>query len=411
MQDRTIRLERDALMGALGVVERAVQVGDRADKTDGNVRLEADEETQRLTIVACEMAQTVVARSHAQVGAAVNLAVPGRLLIAYVRALPSGGDVELAPLTGGDDTVRSLEVECGAHNSVFPVLPVHSDEDGFDVPNMDEEENGRITATGGLFRTAVQAAVGVARQAKPGSALDSVHLMAGESVLRLAGCDSSQVVLVHVDLNSEWEGSESRTKASLPVAPLADMVRHVTVDEDVEIVLGERRVALRCGAGEFYIQMVVGNYPNVEGLIPSGEPEARAVVSNELFRSSVRAVSVLARQEKDWNPLRLSIEDGQIVLDYTGLWGGGFETLARGAARMAAETTFGAEGGNRRAIVDVGYVTSHAAVVPTDADLHVELRTAAGPMIVRSSFGDDRAGARITYAVMPIRRAGEDSQE
>ena len=399
MEEKKIRLERDALAGALSVVERIVQAKDKAlDPRYEALLLEADASTSKLSIVARDAACVAIAKVGAEVVEDVRVAMPGRLLIDYVKALPAGGDVKLTTASGPSGETSTLEVDSGTHKCAIPVLPSGED---YDIPAMDDGDTSRSTVPGGLFRVAVQAAASVARCATAGSTLSGINFLAGESVIRLAGCVETQAVLAYVDMSAERDGTEARTDATLPEAPLSAIVRHVDADEDVEVIMGKNRAAVICRAGEFYLQKIVGSYPNAEHLIPPDEGAVWATVPNETFRQSLKAVAVLSRQTYGNNPVRLSVKDGAVVLDYRGSERGGAEGLASGTARIEAETDESAAGGGQ-AVVHAGYLTAHAAVVPSEADLRVGVRGAGLPVTARSSFGDAGAGARITYVVMAM---------
>ena len=400
MKEKKIRLERDDLARALSVVERIVEAKDKAlDPRYGLLLLDVGAAESRLNIVAQNGCQAAISKTTASSESDVRVAVAGKLLIDYVKALPSGGSVTLTA-GGKGRKVTSLKVHSGAHDCV---IPAHPSEAAFDIPAMDEGETCRAVVPGGLFRSVVQAAASAAKQAEAASVLTGVHIVASESALRVQGCDSLQVVVAYVDLSDGRDGSADRTAATLPSAAVADLVRHVGSDEEVEVVIGERRVAVICEAGEFYLQQVVGRYPDVERLIPSGS-NATAVVPNEAFRQSLKAVSVLSRQQRGTNPMRVTVEDSAIVLDYTGPEKGGVESLASGTARMAAETVL--QNGSTHAVVDVGFITAHAAAVPSEVDLSVELGGPGSPIAIRTSFGNDAATARLAYVVAPMAAEG-----
>ena len=102
--------------------------------------------------------------------------------------------------------------------------------------------------------------------------------------------------------------------------------------------------------------------------------------------------------------MRVTVEDSAIVLDYTGPEKGGVESLASGTARMAAETVL--QNGSTHAVVDVGFITAHAAAVPSEVDLSVELGGPGSPIAIRTSFGNDAATARLAYVVAPMAAEG-----
>ena len=406
MEEKNIRLERDALAGALSVVERIVQAKNKAlDPRYGALLLEADASTSNLSIMARDAGCVAIAKVGAEAFDDVRVAVPGRLLIDYVKALPTGGAVKLTTASGPSGETSTLEVDSGTHKCAIPALPSSEDYD-YDVPAMDDGDTSRSTVPGGLFRVAVQAAASVARCATAGTTLSGINFLAGESVIRLAGCVETQAVLAYVDMSAERDGTEARTVATLPEAPLSAIVRHIDADEDVQVIMGKNRAAVICRAGEFYLQKIVGSYPNAEHLIPPDEGAVWATVPNEMFRQSLKSVAVLSRQMEGYNPVRLSVEGGAVVLDYRGSERGGVEGLASGTARIEAETDESAAGGGQ-AVVHGGYLTAHTAVVPSEADLRVGVRGAGLPVTARSSFGDAGAGARITYVVMAMAPSGE----
>ena len=406
MEEKKIRMDRDEFAGALKVVERIVQVREKALVARySNVLLEADAGSSRLTVVASDDVQTAVARVNAGLDEDVRMVVPGRLLIDYVRALPSRGSIKLTPRDGDrkDGQIVSVEVECGEHRCTIPVVPTGEENgDEYGVPAMDDEVVCRATVPGELFSSVVQVPASVARQADASTTLAGVHVVVGESAIRLDGCDGIQAVVAYADLSSERDGLSDKTDANLPAGALADLARHVTADEDVEVIIGASRAAIICRAGEFYLQQVAGDYPDVEKLIPK-ENAASAVVPNELFRQSLKAVAVLSRQQRGINPMRVTLEEDAVVLDYKGPERSGVEALASGTARIAAETELPA--GGTHAVVDVGFIASHAAAVPSGADLRVGLGGPANPITVRSSFGNDAASARLAYAVSPMAAA------
>ena len=298
MKEKKIRLERDDLARALSVVERIVEAKDKAlDPRYGLLLLDVGAAESRLSIVAQNGCQAAISKTTASSESDVRVAVPGKLVIDYVKALPSGGSVTLTA-GGKGGKVTSLKVESGAHSCVFPT---RTDVGVFDVPSMDEENTSRAVVPGDLFRSVVRAAASVARRTSQSGPLTGVHVVAGEDSLRFQGCDSLQVVVGYADLSDKRDGAADRTAATLPSEAVDDLARHVAADEDVEVVFGEKRVAITCRAGEFYLQQVVGNYPDVERLVPSGST-ATAVVSNEAFRQSLKAVAVLSRQQQHDQP-------------------------------------------------------------------------------------------------------------
>ena len=396
MKEKKIRLERDDLARALSVVERIVEAKDKAlDPRYGVLLLDVAAAESRLNIVAQNGCQAAISKSTASSESDVRVAVPGKLVIDYVKALPSGGSVTLTA-GGKGRKVTSLKVEGGAHSCVFPT---RTDVGVFDVPSMDEENTCRAVVSGDLFRSLVRAAASVARRTEQPGPLTGVHVVAGETAMRFQSCDALQVVVGYADLSDKRDGDADRTAATLPSEAVADLVRHVADDEDVEVVIGERRVAITCRAGEFYLQQLVGKYPTVEYLIPS-ESAATAVVPNEMFRQSLKAVAVLAKQQRTPNPMRVTVENDAVVLDYTGPERSGAEALASGTARIEAETTL--KNGSAHTVVDVRFITTHASMVPADADLSVEIGGPTGPVTLRSSFGSDSATARLSYAAAPL---------
>ena len=395
MEEKKVRLERDALASALSVVERIVEPKDKAlDPRYGVVLLDVDAAESRLSIVAQNGCQAAISKAQASSEKDFRVAVPGRLLIDYVKALPSGGSATLTP-AGKGRKATSLKVESGGHSCV---LPAHPSADGFDIPGMDEGDTCRVTVSGELFRSVVQASTAAARQVEASSALAGVHLSAGESALRVSGCDGEQVVIAYVDLSTERDGAANRTSATLPSAALKDLARHVVVGEDVEVMIGKSRAAIVCQAGEFYLQQLASKYPDLEGLIPT-DLVAQAVVPNEVFRQSLKAMAVLTRQQYGINPMRIAVEDDAVILAYSGQRQGGKEALASGEVRIASAEQ---SGGSAYTVVDVGFLAAHAAAVPSGADLHVGVGGPLAPVALRSSFGDDAASARIAYAAMPM---------
>ena len=148
MEEKKIRLERDALAGALSVVERIVQAKDKAlDPRYEALLLEADASTSKLSIVARDAACVAIAKVGAEVVEDVRVAMPGRLLIDYVKALPAGGDVKLTTASGPSGETSTLEVDSGTHKCAIPVLPSGED---YDIPAMDDGDTSRSTVPGGV---------------------------------------------------------------------------------------------------------------------------------------------------------------------------------------------------------------------------------------------------------------------
>ncbi|MEL7208292.1 MAG: DNA polymerase III subunit beta, partial [Actinomycetota bacterium] len=170
----------------------------------------------------------------------------------------------------------------------------------------------------------------------------------------------------------------------VPSRALAEVTRLLGEDTgELTIRLGERDASFEVGDVHITTRLIEGDFPNYQGLIPSGHAN-RLTIGREPLIEAVRRVKLMAREA---TPVRLVMQDGELELIAT--------TQDVGEAQDAVDAKY--EGEELTVAFNPDYLLNGAEVSEGD-EVTIETIDSLKPVLMRSEAGSD-----FLYLLMPVR--------
>ncbi len=370
------RLERDVLAEAVAWTARTlpnrptvpVLAGLRIDAVDGSVTFSSFdyEVSGRVTV-------------EAEVADPGTVLVSGRLLADIARSLPS------RPVDVTSDGTKVV-ITCGSARFTLQTLPV---EEYPELPAL-PESSGAVDAA--LLAEAVsQVAVAAGRDDMLPTLTGIRVEIEGEKVT-LAATDRYRLAVR--ELTWRPERPEVSAIALVPARTLVDTARTLAAEGEVALALGgganDSLIGLAAGGRRTTSRLIDGEWvPNYRRLFPA-ETATVARVEMSALVEAVKRVALVAERN---TPIRLTFEDGQVVLEA----GSGEDAQASEALSGSVEGPAVATGFNP------GYLLDGLQAI--DAPFaHLSFTEPLKPAVLQgaeSAEGEAIPGYR--YLAMPIR--------
>jgi len=366
------RCERDVLVEAVSVAERAVATRSGALPVLSGVEISASDRT--LDIVGSDLELTIRVQVPAEVAEPGRVVVPAKLFDAVVSRLRAGAvDVE----TDGDD----LCVRGGAARVTVRLLAAD------DFPRI-------ATPTGSATEIATEPFVEALRQVIPAASRDDarpiltgVLLTSTGAGLRLVATDSYRLAVRDVP-GLGLVGTGDRVLVG--ARALAEVQRTFGTGP-LRVTWGERDVEFTNDLRWVHARLIEGEFPNYEQLIPAGHPN-RLTIAKVALEEAIRLMQTIG--ERDTTPVRFSIGAA------------GVEVSASSQERAEATETLDGkyEGNDVRVAFNPQFLLEGILAVPgeevvielVDNDPGADL--VLKPAVIRGAEGDE-----FRYILMPVR--------
>ncbi len=371
---------QENLAHGLSIVSRAVSPRSTLPVL-ANVLVATDEGRLRLSATNLEIG--ITCWIGAKIEEEGSTTVPARTFSDLVSTLPDGQvDMELAVRT------QTLHVRSGASNTdikcidsqEFPPMPV-PDLDGGVVFNVSDLRN--------MIKQVVFAAS--SDEARP--VLTGVLLTVDGSEVTMAAADGFRLSVRNAELSNGVSGS---MRAIIPARALNELSRIVgDGEETVTMTLppGRGQVIFRTDDIELTSQLIEGNFPDFEQIIPTMH-NTRTVVSSASFLKACKQAEIFARDGS--HIARLNITPGDELQP------GSVEISAQseetGSSEAVVEATI--EGQPVLIAFNVRYLREVLDVVGTP-NVSLETTAAAAPGVIRP-MGDDG----FLHVIMPMHLGG-----
>jgi len=370
------RLERDVLAEAVAWTARTlpnrptvpVLAGLRIDAADGSVTFSSFdyEVSGRVTV-------------EAEVADPGTVLVSGRLLADIARSLPS------RPVDVTSDGTKVV-ITCGSARFTLQTLPV---EEYPELPAL-PESSGAVDAA--LLAEAVsQVAVAAGRDDMLPTLTGIRVEIEGEKVT-LAATDRYRLAVR--ELTWRPERPEVSAIALVPARTLVDTARTLAAEGEVALALGgganDSLIGLAAGGRRTTSRLIDGEWvPNYRRLFPA-ETATVARVEMSALVEAVKRVALVAERN---TPVRLTFEDGQVVLEA----GSGEDAQASEALSGSVEGPAVATGFNP------GYLLDGLQAI--DAPFaHLSFTEPLKPAVLQGAeSADGEAIPGYRYLAMPIR--------
>ena len=330
----------------------------------------------------------ITCRVPARVESEGSTTVPAKLLNDFVSALEAG-EVELAPLPGGQHGVRvragTSEANIrGMDPTEFPAIP--NIEDGATSITVDAAE-----LRGLIAQTTFAAAADDARPIFTG-----ILTRIRDEQLTCASADTFRLAVRSTAL----PGAKSEASDLLiPARTLNELAKIIPSEGVVEIftTAARNQVVFRAPGIEMVSHLIEGQFPNFEAIIPKTY-STRVVMPTDRLRAAAKVAALFAKNESASNTVRVTVTPGQ-------------EGLTPGVVTLqATNDEIGDATGTVDATVDgpevtilfnIKYLNDVLAVITTP-EVVLELSTAQLPGVVKPMGIDN-----YTYVIMPLYSRGK----
>jgi DNA polymerase-3 subunit beta len=371
---------QENLAHGLSIVSRAV-----APRTTlpvlANVLVATDEGRLRLSSTNLEIG--ITCWIGAKISEEGSTTVPARTFSDLVSTLPDGQvEMDLVVQT------QTLHVRSGASNTdikcidaqEFPPMP---------VPDLDDGVEFNVSDLRDMIKQVAFAAS--SDEARP--VLTGVLLTVEDSLVTMAAADGFRLSVRTAELS---QGHSQQMKAIIPARALHELAR-IAGDGDDTVTMslppGRGQVIFRTDDVELTSQLIEGNFPDFEQIIPSMH-NTRTVVSSAAFLKACKQAEIFARDGS--HIARLNITPGDELQP------GSVEISAQseetGSSEAVVEATI--EGQPVLIAFNVRYLREVLDVVGTP-NVALETTAAAAPGLIRP-MGDDG----FLHVIMPMHLGG-----
>ena len=380
-----IQTSQPALAHGLGVVSRAVATRHSLEQLR-HVHLEADNDGVRLTATDTEIA--MICSIDAVVAEPGAITIPHRFINDLVSSLSAA---EVSIDVAASSYVAQVHSSDANESSIHGMSP-----DTYpSIPGVGEGEWVRIVAR--ELREALRHVVFAAATDDGRPVLTGVHFRFDGDSMTLAAADGFRLAVYQMNVASDLQ---EQLELTVPARALRELERLLSDDDSaVEMYIHDDRsyVRFHVRAVQMTAQLIQGNYPSYEQLIPS-EYATRAVLPGDTLQGGVRSAAVFARESSGIIRLVFEGEESDPHITLTAR----AEELGNHRGRVDAVI----EGDDSRIAYNVKYLEEVLDVAKGGASAEVAMET-SGP----SNPGVFRIVGRDNYVhvLMPLFVQWEDA--
>jgi DNA polymerase-3 subunit beta len=363
-----ITVSKDELVGALGVVSRAVSARTSVQILSG-ILLEA--QGSELRLAATDMELSLRANVPAQIEGDGAIVLPGKTLVDIARLLPAD-----------EVSIEHKPAESVVHvtsGSASYTLNTYNPEDFPRLPEVDAVQTFSVDRES-LLETIGRVARAASRdESRPVLTGILVSFTGGKIVM--AATDSYRLAVKETEL----AGTSVDLEAIVPSRALQELARIATSGDTVDVGVHENQVLFSTGEAWLTTRRIDGQFPNYRQLLPEQFEHELTLPRAEVLDVVRRAAVMIQRA----TPLQLRFADGELtVIARTHEVGESKESMPVAFTGETLEIGFNAD-----------FLRDGLESIDGD-DVRFKLISPLRPAVLQGE-GDD-----FTYLVMPIRLPG-----
>ncbi|WP_414542830.1 DNA polymerase III subunit beta [Nostoc sp. CCY0012] len=352
-----------------------------------NVLLQADAETNQVSLTAFDLSLGIRTSFHAEVIEGGAIALPAKLLVDITSRLPEG-EVTL-------DDESALEAETATGEGLIVTLTPKSGhyqvramgaEEFPELPTIENIEPLQLTTAalieglrGSLFATSGDETKQV---------LTGVHLTVKQDTLEFAATDGHRLAVVE-STNERPLGDSTQLEVTVPARALRELQRmlahNASSDEAIALYLDQGQVVFSWQNQRLTSRTLDGQYPAYRQLIPR-QFERQLTIERRQFISTLERIAVLADQKN--NIVKVSINNAaqEITLSCEA------QDVGSGRESMPAQIS----GEDIEIAFNIKYLMEGLKELPS-SEIQMHLNQALTPVIF-TPLG----GLKMTYLAMPV---------
>jgi DNA polymerase III subunit beta len=347
-----------------------------------NVLLNADEETQQVSLTGFDLSLGVQTSFKVLVEEGGILTLPAKLLCDIVSRLPDG---EITLDGGTDETLVTITCAAGRYQvrgmgaEEYPELPTLVDGSVAYLPVEALLEGLR----GSLFSTSADETKQV---------LTGVHIAVDADGMEFAATDGHRLAVVETSNVESATDNKLNDKAKFDVTVPGKALREL--ERMIQINASSEPIAVKFDQGQLIVEwanqrltsrLLEGQYPNYRQLIPK-QFSRQMTCDRRLLTSALERIAVLADQKNSIVKLTLSTAEQEAILSV--------DAQDVGSGREAVPAQISGE--DLDIAFNVKYLLEGLKALAT-AEVQMQFNTATSPSIL-TPLG----GMKMTYLVMPV---------
>lgn len=360
------RCERDTLVDAIGVAQRAVTARAGALPVLSGLLVRA--EGGAIHLVGSDLEITISVNGPADTLEDGTTVLQARLFGDIVRALEPG-------VVTVEADANEARISSGRSDFALRVLPAD------EFPQVPEPQAEAVVVDGAVFSDALRQVVPAASRDDARPILTGVQLEPTEEGLRLVATDSYRLSMRDLPGEKMLAGDRS---VLVPAKALSEVQRLLESGE-VSVVIGEREATFDLEAARITTRLIEGEFPNYRQLLPNDYPN-KLTVEREPFIEAVKRVRLVA-QGREGAPVRLSLSSSKVELTA--------QAQDVGEAHELIEAKY--EGDEMTVAFNPEFLLDGAGVVTGD-EIVLETLDPLKPATLRGIEGGD-----FLYLLMPVR--------
>ena len=364
-----ITVAKDELVGALGVVARAVSTRTSVQILSG-ILLEASSGTE-LRLAATDMELSLRATVGAQIEGGGSIVLPGKTFVDIARLLPAD-----------EVSIEHRPAESVVHvssGSASYTLHTYNPEDFPRLPELDAVQTFSVDRES-LLETVGRVARAASRdESRP--VLTGILVSFAGGKLVMAATDSYRLAVKETEL----DGPVPELEAIVPGRALQELARVASAGDTVEVGVQDNQVLFTTEGAWLTTRRIDGQFPNYRQLLPEQFEHELTLPRAEVLEVVRRAAVMIQRA----TPLQLRFADGELtVVARTHEVGESKESLPAAFTGDPLEIGFNAD-----------FLRDGLESVDGD-DVRFKLISPLRPAVLQGESDD------FTYLVMPIRLPG-----
>lgn len=362
-----IEILQEELVKGLSLVSRAVANRPQLAVLS-NILVEAKKDGLYLSATDLELGIGI--KINAKVVEEGIVTVPAKTLYEFVGSM-NPGKVELALVK------ETLTVSSGAYTGKFQTI---SADEFPKLPTTDKSATG-VTIDYGEFSQASQTVLFAAARDSLRPVLTGILMEIKKTFLDIVATDGFRLAKRRVKTS---EGADENVSLLVPMRAVAEMARvggegamrivHVAKANQVIFLIGETKIVT---------QMIEGNYPDYNKIIPKDFASQALVAKDELLQA-VKATYIFARDNS--NMMRWELADNELIITA--------ETPERGDSSVRVPITLDGDGG--KIVFNAKFVLDFLGVTQAES-ISFGMGEPLAPCAFREQGNED-----FLYVVMPI---------
>ena len=236
---------------------------------------------QKLTITASDLDNTMITSMNAEIDGAQSIAIPSKMLLEILKALPSQ-PIELVVQENG---IVELVSASGNYSIAYY--------DGAQFPKAQEIENPTtIKIKVGALESAISNTLFACGSDELRPVMGGVLFQLKDNSITFVSTDAHRLAK-YVRRNIEITQDVDFVVPKKPLGIIKGLIPNLGADNIVEVVYNENNASFIMGSYELKTRLIDGKFPNYEGVIPKDNPNSFTVDTKE-FIASLKRVSIFS---------------------------------------------------------------------------------------------------------------------